>query len=310
MLRNYLILIITRHITILKHCFYKTWLWLAVILICCKNWNVTWKYLVHHNTCFWCLKTRLALKDSKLKTWFYKTWHGFVWNDLRVSGVCLVRLETFYQHYQTWLGTVWTCIKPMSETPSVVFPPQSEWPHWAATMALVQALPLSAESHNQGLGGGHHRRHASGSSPPFNAPPSALDSMGSVSSLIASRPGHYQDHRSVGELGARVRRATPGAACLGSESPPDSLLQHCIEKESSMMSIRDLEKESGNGNFTYLNEDFIGDWNDNRVTCGSPGSDAYETKGSGFNGNMGGPPPKLIPVSGKLEKVSLWINTF
>ncbi|KAK5881551.1 hypothetical protein CesoFtcFv8_022334 [Champsocephalus esox] len=133
-------------------------------------------------------------------------------------------------------------------------------------MALVQALPLSAESHNQGLGGGHHRRHASGSSPPINAPPSALDSMGSVSSLIASRPGHYQDHRSVGELGARVRRATPGAACLGSESPPDSLLQHCIEKESSMMSIRDLEKESGNGNFTYLNEDFIGDWNDNRVT--------------------------------------------
>ncbi|KAK1881251.1 Leucine zipper putative tumor suppressor 2 like [Dissostichus eleginoides] len=169
-------------------------------------------------------------------------------------------------------------------------------------MALVQALPLSAESHNPGLGGGHHRRHASGSSPPINAPPSALDSMGSVSSLIASRPGHYQDHRSVGELGARVRRATPGAACLGSESPPDSLLQHCIEKESSMMSIRGLEKESGNGNFTYLNEDFIGDWNDNRVTCGSPGSDAYETKGSGFNGNMGGPPPKLIPVSGKLEK--------
>ncbi|KAL3051763.1 hypothetical protein OYC64_001906 [Pagothenia borchgrevinki] len=169
-------------------------------------------------------------------------------------------------------------------------------------MALVQALPLSAESHNPGLGGGHHRRHASGSSPPINAPPSALDSMGSVSSLIASRAGHYQDHRSVGELGARVRRATPGAACLGSESPPDSLLQHCIEKESSMMSIRGLEKESGNGNFTYLNEDFIGDWNDNRVTCGSPGSDAYETKGSGFNGNMGGPPPKLIPVSGKLEK--------
>lgn len=173
-------------------------------------------------------------------------------------------------------------------------------------MALVQALPISAEPHNPGLSGGARRRHTSGPSPPITAPPpSTLDPMGSVSSLIAARPGPYQDHRSGVELGARVRRPTPGASCLGSESPQDPLLQSIppLKKQSSTTSSRGLEKETGNGNYTYLNEDYIGDWNDNHVTPASPGSDADELKeGSGVNGNMGGPPPKLIPVSGKLER--------
>ncbi|KAM9336183.1 leucine zipper putative tumor suppressor 2 homolog [Symphorus nematophorus] len=167
-------------------------------------------------------------------------------------------------------------------------------------MALVQALPISAEPHNPGLSGGARRRHTSGPSPPITAPqPSTLDPMGSVSSLIAARPGPYQDHRSGVELGARVRRPTPGASCLGSESPQDPLLQSIppLKKQSS------TTKETGNGNYTYLNEDYVGDWNDNHVTPASPGSDADELKeGSGVNGNMGGPPPKLIPVSGKLER--------
>ncbi|XP_070846381.1 leucine zipper putative tumor suppressor 2 homolog isoform X1 [Chaetodon trifascialis] len=170
-------------------------------------------------------------------------------------------------------------------------------------MALVQALPISAEPHNPGLSGDPRRRHPSGPSPPINAPPSALDPMGSVSSLIATRP--HQDHRSGAELGARIRRPTPGASCLGSESPQDPLLQSIppLKKQSSTTSSRGLEKESGNGNYTYLNEDYIGDWNDNHVTPVSPGSDADELKeGPGLNGNMGGPPPKLIPVSGKLER--------
>ncbi|TKS89524.1 Leucine zipper putative tumor suppressor 2 -like protein [Collichthys lucidus] len=178
-------------------------------------------------------------------------------------------------------------------------------------MALVQALPISGEPHNPGHSGGARRRHPSGSSPPINAPPSTLDPMGSVSSLIANRPGPYQDHRSGVELGARVRRPTPGASCLGSDSPQDSLLESIkeqsrteqLKKQSSTTSSRGLEKESGNGNYTYLNEDYVGDWNDNHVTAASPGSDIDELKeGLGLNGNMGGPPPKLIPVSGKLER--------
>lgn len=176
-------------------------------------------------------------------------------------------------------------------------------------MALVQALPISAEPHSPGLSGVARRRHPSGPSPPINAPPpSTLDSMGSVSSLVAARPGPYQDHRSGVELGARTRRPTPGAPCLGSKSPQDHLLQSIppLKKQSSCTSIRGLEKESVNGNYTYLNEDYVGDWNDNHVAPASPGSDADETKeGSGLNGTMGAPPPKLIPVSGKLEKVCL-----
>ncbi|XP_036937171.1 leucine zipper putative tumor suppressor 2 homolog isoform X2 [Acanthopagrus latus] len=172
-------------------------------------------------------------------------------------------------------------------------------------MALVQALPVSAEPHNPGLSGGARRRHPSSSSPPINAPPSTVDPMGSVSSLIATRPGHYQDHRSGVELGARGRWPTPGAPCLGSESPQDPLLQTIppLKKQSSTTSSRGLEKESGNGNYTYVNEDYVGDWNDNHVTPVSPGSEIDEIKeGSGLNENMGGPPPKLIPVSGKLER--------
>ncbi|XP_068161102.1 leucine zipper putative tumor suppressor 2 homolog [Antennarius striatus] len=169
-------------------------------------------------------------------------------------------------------------------------------------MALVQALPISAEPHNPVLNGGARRRHPSGPSPPINAPPSTLDPMGSVSSLIATRP--YQEHRSGGELGGRVRRTTHVAPCLASESPQDPLLQSLppLKKQSSTTSNRVLEKDNGNGNYTYLNEDYVGDWNDNHVRPPSPGSDAEETKeGSGLNGTMGGPPPKLIPVSGKLE---------
>jgi len=50
----------------------------------------------------------------------------------------------------------------------------------------------------------------------------------------------------------------------------------------------------------------VGDWNHNlllvpRTPCG----DSEETRDSRtLNGNIGGPPPKLIPVSGQLEKVS------
>ena len=168
-------------------------------------------------------------------------------------------------------------------------------------MALVQALPISGEPRTPGHSGGARRRHPSGSSPPINLPPPTLDPMGSVSSLVTTRP--YQDHRSGVELGARVRRPKPGA-----ESTQDPLLQSIPppKKQSSTTSSRGLEKETGNGNYTYVNADYVGDWNDNHVTPTSPGSDADETiDGLGLNGNMGGPPPKLIPVSGKLEKVSL-----
>ncbi|XP_015243691.1 PREDICTED: leucine zipper putative tumor suppressor 2 isoform X2 [Cyprinodon variegatus] len=171
-------------------------------------------------------------------------------------------------------------------------------------MALVQALPLSAEPHTASHSGAR-RRHQSGPSPPINLPPPTLDPMGSVSSLAATRPNPYQDHRSAVELGGRVRRPTPGANRFGSESPRDPLLQNVPppKKQSSTASGRGLEKDSGNGNYTYINEDYVGDWNDNHVRPPSLETELEETTvGLGINGNVGGPPPRLIPVSGKLEK--------
>lgn len=167
-------------------------------------------------------------------------------------------------------------------------------------MALVQALPVCAEPHNQGVGGEARRRHTSGPSPP-----AAPEPMGSVSSLVTNCPGPYPDHRSGAELGARVRRHTAGTSCLGSESPQDPLLQSILppKKQSSTASSREQEKEGRNGNYTFLNEEYIDEWNDDGPPAVSPGSDEIK-EGSGLNGNMGGPPPRLVPVSGKLERVS------
>lgn len=51
----------------------------------------------------------------------------------------------------------------------------------------------------------------------------------------------------------------------------------------------------------------MGDWNDNLIRPPSLESELEETKeGLRLNGNVGGPPPRLIPVSGKLEKVRVY----
>ncbi|CAL8391013.1 unnamed protein product [Arctogadus glacialis] len=60
-----------------------------------------------------------------------------------------------------------------------------------------------------------------------------------------------------------------------------------------------------NGNYKDgLEEVVVGDWNHNLVLAPvSPCSDSEETRDNrALNGNIGGPPPKLIPVSGQLEK--------
>lgn len=178
----------------------------------------------------------------------------------------------------------------------------------AATMALVQALPVSAEPHNPGLSVGARRRHPSASSPP----PSSLEPVGPVGSLVATRPSPYLDHHAAGaEPGARGRRQAPGTSGLGCESPQDILLRNILplKKQSSATSSRGPERETGNTNYAYLNEEYVDDWNDNYVMPASPGSDMDEIKGGlGMSDNLDGPPPKLIPVSGKLEKVSQRVN--
>lgn len=169
-------------------------------------------------------------------------------------------------------------------------------------MALVQALPMSTESHPSALSGGARRRHHSNPSPPANPAPSALEPMGSVSSLVPSRTVPYQDHSRT-ELGARLRKVTPGTTCIGLEATQDSIVQSQtspMKKQGATGSTRVQETEKGH--YTYLNEEYVDDWNDNLlnpVIC--PGGETDDSK-EGLNGNMAGPPPKLIPVSGKLEK--------
>lgn len=174
-------------------------------------------------------------------------------------------------------------------------------------MALVQALPISTAEHHTPTRSGARVRHPSGPHSPPAAPPPSLEAMGSVSSLIATRPTYQEHHsRPAADLGARLRRPTPGATHLGADTfqdPQPRSLTPPSKRETTTVSNKTLQKDRGNGNYSYLNVDYVEDWNDNHVAPSSPGSDAEEAKESlGPNGNMGGPPPKLVPVSGKLEK--------
>ncbi|KAG9346168.1 hypothetical protein JZ751_007986 [Albula glossodonta] len=172
------------------------------------------------------------------------------------------------------------------------------WAELAAAMALVQALPIPADHHASGLDA--QRRPVSHPPPPS---PSGHAPMGSVSSLISGR-AYPERHCRPGELGARSRKPTPATSCFRTSGSQEHLVSSAppTQKQPTASGNGNIVT-NGNGNYAYLNEDFVGDWNDNHVTPGSPGSDQEDIReGGATNGNVGGPPPKLVPVSGKLEK--------
>ncbi|CAL8282011.1 unnamed protein product [Merluccius merluccius] len=176
-------------------------------------------------------------------------------------------------------------------------------------MALVQPLPVSSEHHKPGLGGGNRSRRPSGPGSPSGPapPPPSLENMGSVSSLIAPRPAPYHDRQcrvTVDQSTRHTRRPTPGAG-LGPDSPTDPLLllrrspPPPVKRQNSASSGRSAGNDE---NYAYLNEEYVGDWTVRRVTPPSLTGPPDEVKsGAGWNGTMGGPPPKLVPISGKLE---------
>ncbi|XP_048842619.1 leucine zipper putative tumor suppressor 2 homolog [Brienomyrus brachyistius] len=158
-------------------------------------------------------------------------------------------------------------------------------------MALVQALPVSSDPCNSAISA------QCPSSPPPPSPPAGA--MGSVSSLIAGR-SYQERHSRAGDLGARVRKPTPGTGCFRGGSSTEHLVGHDPPPPGRR---QPPPATSDNSSYAYLNEDFVGDWNDNLVSTGSPISDAEDAREVRvLNGNIGGPPPKLVPVSGKLEK--------
>ncbi|XP_077482453.1 leucine zipper putative tumor suppressor 2 homolog isoform X2 [Stigmatopora argus] len=134
-------------------------------------------------------------------------------------------------------------------------------------MALVQAPPINAEPQDSGRSARSRRRYRSGPSPPADESAAGPD--------LTARP--YRDRR--------VRR---GTSLPGSESPQERFLQNGSPPA--------LSKGGGREKWDYVDE-----WNDYPASSGGPTS--YRDQISkGLNGNMGDAPPKLIPVSGKLEK--------
>ncbi|XP_029540260.1 leucine zipper putative tumor suppressor 2 homolog [Oncorhynchus nerka] len=187
-------------------------------------------------------------------------------------------------------------------------------------MALIQALSLPAECHHTPGLSGNPRPRPSAPHTPTNVPSTSnsQEAMGSVSSLIAQRPGpahlvrHYRPVDVVPEPGAtRLHRTTLGAtSCLASfDTSQDPLLSSLTPpgNRKPLMVIGSSKDSGTNGNYSYLNQDYVGDWNDNTVVHGSPGTgidtgEAKDRQLGSLNGNVEEPPPKLVPVSGKLEK--------
>ncbi|XP_031679668.1 leucine zipper putative tumor suppressor 2 homolog isoform X1 [Oncorhynchus kisutch] len=200
-------------------------------------------------------------------------------------------------------------------------------------MALVQTLPVSVTDHPKPP----TSLHIVTLSPVVGGPcgpfvPGAT--MGSVSSLISGRTHQEQRHcRATREFSTKPRRNTPTTNCFklqgDSNTLPSgsSLEQLLIINNQTQLQPTKLQPpplptkkqpragksaggagcvagggggSGGNGNYGFVREEV----NDNHVvTVGSPCSDSEEQRNNrGLNGNISGPPPKLIPVSGKLEK--------
>ncbi|KAL7856606.1 hypothetical protein SRHO_G00155050 [Serrasalmus rhombeus] len=145
-------------------------------------------------------------------------------------------------------------------------------------MALVQSLPVTTDHQAPGLDARPHR-----SSP---VSPTPLGAMGSVSSLIPSHAAYHG--RTNLEVTAKLRRGTPGSGRLLSESSQQGLLG---SRTPSSKRKAIASRGKGIGGRSYSHEDLITDWNDNWLDS---------VRGGGEMPVDG--PPKLVPVSGQLER--------
>ncbi|XP_067286274.1 leucine zipper putative tumor suppressor 2 homolog [Pseudorasbora parva] len=135
-------------------------------------------------------------------------------------------------------------------------------------MALVQSLPVSIDHPELGLD-----RRLQPNSPPL------MGAMGAVSSM---KPTHitYPDRANI-EVSTNFRKGNSGSGILRSEasqagSRTPSSKRRAIAGRSKAFGAR-----------SYSHEDLIRDWNDNHLDLGMAGTDG---------------PPKLVPVSGQLER--------
>ncbi|XP_053524446.1 leucine zipper putative tumor suppressor 2 isoform X6 [Artibeus jamaicensis] len=140
----------------------------------------------------------------------------------------------------------------------------------SATMAIVQTLPVPLEP------------------APETATTAQAPAMGSVSSLISGRPCPG------GPVPSR-HHGPPGPAFFRQQ---DGLLRGGYEAQEPLCPAVPPRKTVPGTTFTYTNEDFRAE------SPSSPSSDIEDMREQrARNAHLRGPPPKLIPVSGKLEKV-------
>ncbi|XP_030630752.1 leucine zipper putative tumor suppressor 2 homolog [Chanos chanos] len=150
-------------------------------------------------------------------------------------------------------------------------------------MALAQSLP---DQHTAGPGTQLH--------PPAPAFPSSPGAMGSVSSLISGHGGAAYHARPNLEVSTKLHQASSGAGRFNPETSQQPLLSsHTPNRKRQAI----VGKAKGIGSRSFSHEDLIRDWEDH----GLPPDNLEMRVGESLNGNMDGP-PKLVPVSGKLER--------
>uniref|UniRef100_A0A8C6S1B9 Leucine zipper putative tumor suppressor 2 n=1 Tax=Nannospalax galili TaxID=1026970 RepID=A0A8C6S1B9_NANGA len=136
-------------------------------------------------------------------------------------------------------------------------------------MAIVHTLPVPLEP------------------APETATAPQTPAMGSVSSLISGRP-------CPGGLAPPHHHGAPGPTFFRQQ---DGLLRGGYEAQEPLCPAVPPRKAVPGTSFTYINEDF------RTESPPSPSSDVEDTREQrAHNAHLRGPPPKLIPVSGKLEK--------
>nr|XP_012624515.1 leucine zipper putative tumor suppressor 2 isoform X3 [Microcebus murinus] len=136
-------------------------------------------------------------------------------------------------------------------------------------MAIVQTLPVPLEP-----------------TPEATTAPKA-PAMGSVSSLISGRP-------CPGGPAPSRHQGPPGPTFFRQQ---DGLLRGGYEAQEPLCPAVPPRKTVPGTTFTYINEDF------RTESPPSPSSDVEDAREQrACNAHLRGPPPKLIPVSGKLEK--------
>eukprot|EP00062_Callorhinchus_milii_P017890 gi/632970756/ref/XP_007901824.1/ PREDICTED: leucine zipper putative tumor suppressor 2 [Callorhinchus milii] len=153
-------------------------------------------------------------------------------------------------------------------------------------MAMVQAMPIASERQNSDSE--NQLRPTRVTSP---------SAMGSVGSLVSGRT-YLDKHCRATEYTSRGRKPNQAQKIF---RQPDGLLKNGYSQDPGRKLCSGATR---NGGFACVCEEHRnGGWQVAAFSPASPESDHEDVRdGRAVNGSIQGPPPKIIPVSGKLEK--------